>query len=189
MRSLRFATVLLLACAARLPAAEPPPLSFPEALAAARGGNESLLAARAEVRQREEEKKAAKGLYFPTVSFVPLYTHLNDDILLDLNPIRDVILKLHPQVPPALVPPFEDTLFKQDMLRLPLTARWPLFTGGRIRAANRAAEARTRDAEAQTRQAEEGVLRSLVRAYFGLRLALEEKAVRAEVAAAGRRRQ
>lgn len=183
MRSLRLAPTLLLACAARLPAAEPPPLTFPEALAAARGGNESILAARAEVRQREEEKKAAKGLYFPTVSFAPLYTHLNDDILLDLDPIRDVILKLHPQVPPALVPSFEETLFKQDMLRLPLTARWPLFTGGRIGAANRAAEARVRDAGAQTRQAEEGVLRSLVRAYFGLRLALEEKAVRAEVLA------
>ena len=144
MRALRFAPTLLLACAVRLPAAEAPPLSFPEALAAARGGNESLLAARAEVRQREEEKKAAKGLYFPTVSFAPLYTHLNDDILLDLNPIRDVILKLHPQVPASLVPPFEETLFKQDMLRLPLTARWPLCTGGRIGAANRAAQASRR---------------------------------------------
>jgi outer membrane protein TolC len=183
MRSLRLASTLLVVCAARVPAAERPPLSFAEALAAARGGNESILAARAEVRQREEEKKAAKGLYFPTVSFVPLYTHLNDDILLDLNPIRDVILKLHPQVPPVLVPSFEETLFKQDMLRLPLSARWPLFTGGRIGAANRAADARVRDAGAQTRQAEEGVLRSLVRAYFGLRLALEERAVRAEVLA------
>ena len=183
MRALRLAPTLLLACAVWLPAADAPPLSFPEALAAARGGNESLLAARAEVRQREEEKKAAKGLYFPTVSFAPLYTHLDDDILLDLNPIRDVILKLHPQVPASLVPPFEETLFKQDMLRLPLTARWPLFTGGRIGAANRAAQARVRDAGAQTRQAEEGVLRALVRAYFGLRLALEEKAVRAEVLA------
>lgn len=183
MRCLRLAPMLLLVCAARLPAEGPPPLAFPEALAAARGRNESLLAARTEVRQREEERKAAKGLYFPTVSFVPVYTHLDDTILLDLDPIRDVMLRLHPQVPASLVPPFEETLFKQDMLRLPLTARWPLFTGGRIRAANRAAEARVRDAEAQTRQAEEGVLRSLVRAYFGLRLALEEKAVRAEVLA------
>jgi outer membrane protein TolC len=183
MRSLRLAPALLLACAARLPAQDTAPLAFADALAAARGRNESLLAARTEVRQRQEERKAARGLYFPTLSFAPIYTHLNEDILLDLNPIRDVILKLHPQVPPSLVPPFEETLFKQDELRLPLTARWPLFTGGRIRAANRAAEARTRDAEAQTRQAEEGVLRSLVRAYFGLRLALEEKAVRAEVLA------
>jgi outer membrane protein TolC len=183
MKPLRLASTLLLVCAARLPGEEPPPLSFSEALAAARGSNESVLAARAEVRQREEERKAAKGLYFPTVSFAPIYTHLNDDILLDLNPIRDVMLKLHPQVPATLVPPFQETLFKQDMLRLPLTAQWPLFTGGRIQAANHAAEARVRDAEAQTRQAEEGVLRSLVRAYFGLRLALEEKAVRAEVLA------
>jgi outer membrane protein TolC len=169
--------------AAAVAAAPPPGLSFGDARARARAGNEQLLAARAEARQREEERKAARGLYFPTVSFDPLYTHLGDEILLDLNPIRDVILTLHPNVPPARVPSFEETLFKQDMLRLPLTARWPLFTGGRIRAANRAAEARIRDAEAQTRQTEEGVLRSLVRAYFGLRLALEEKAVRADVLA------
>ena len=172
--------VLVAAAASRL-AAEPPPLSFADAVAAARSRNESLLAARAEERQRQDERKAAKGLYFPTVSFVPLYTHLNEEILLDLDPIRDVVLKLHPQVPPALVPPFEETLFKQDMLRLPLTARWPLFTGGRIRAANRAAEARVQDASAQARMAEEGVTRALVRAYFGLRLALADKAVRTDV--------
>ena len=168
------------------PAAGPaagPGLSFADALARARAGNEQVLAARAEERQRAEERKAARGLYFPTVSFDPVYTHLGEEILLDLDPIRSVILTLHPNVPSARVPSFEETLFKQDMLRLPLTARWPLFTGGRIRAANRAAEARVGDAAAQTRQTEEGVLRALVRAYFGLRLALEEAAVRADVLA------
>ena len=106
-----------------------PPLGFAEALGRARAGNESILAARSEEAQRREERRAARGLYWPSVSFDPLYTHLGDEILLDLDPIRDVILTLHPQVPSRLVPPFEETLFKQDMLRLPLTARWPLFTG------------------------------------------------------------
>ncbi len=183
MKSLLLALMLLFVDAARLSAEEASPLGFPEALAGARRRNESLLAARAEVRQREQERKAATGLYFPTLSFAPVYTHLNDDIPLDLDPLRDVILKLHPQVPAAAVPSFQETLFKQDMLRLPLTAQWPLFTGGRIRAANRAAEARVRDADGQRQQQEEGVLRSLVHAYFGLRLALEEKAVRADVLA------
>ncbi len=160
-----------------------PPLGFAEALQRARGGNESILAARSEETQRQEERRAARGLYWPSVSFDPLYTHLGEEILLDLDPIRDVVLTLHPQVPPRLVPHFEETLFQQDMLRLPLTARWPLFTGGRITAANRAAEARLKDASAQTRQAEEGVLRALVKAYFGLRLALAEQAVRAEALA------
>ena len=160
-----------------------PPLSFAEAAAAARRGNESLLVARSEVRQRELEQGAARALRFPTLSVDPIYTHLGEQITLDLNPIRDVMLKLHPQVPASLVPSFEETLFKQDMLRVPLTARWALFTGGRISAANRAADARVKDAQAQARQSEDGVLRGLVRAYFGLRLALEEKAVRADVLA------
>ncbi len=197
MRPLRLAVALLLACAAALRAEapippreeapnppradEPEPLTFGDALARARGQNESLLAARTEVMEREREREAARALYFPTISFAPVYTHLGDEIRLDLDPIRNVMLKLHPQVPPALVPSFQETLFKQDMLRLPLTAQWPLFTGGRIRAANQAAAARVRDAQAQSRQTEEGVERALVRAYFGLRLALEERAVRGEV--------
>jgi len=53
MRPLRLAPILLLVCAARLPAQEPSSLSFGDALSAARGQNESILAARAEVRQRE----------------------------------------------------------------------------------------------------------------------------------------
>jgi outer membrane protein TolC len=183
MRTLPLASALLLLCAVPLRAEEPTPLTFGDAVTAARGRNESLLAARTEVREREKEREAARALYFPTVSFAPIYTHLDDEIQLDLNPIRDVMLKLHPQVPAAMVPPFQETLFKQDMLRLPLAAQWPIFTGGRIRAANHAAAARVRDAEAGTRLTEEGVLRALVRAYFGLRLALEEKTVRAEVLA------
>lgn len=165
------------------PVAAPAPLTFAEALAAARSRNESLLAARSELRQRELERGAARALRFPALSVDALYTRLGDEIQLDLNPIREVMLTLHPQVPSRLVPPFEETLFQRDRLRLPLTARWSLFTGGRIGAANRAAGARVRDAQAQTRQSEEGVLRSLVRAYFGLRLALEEETVRADVLA------
>ncbi len=181
MVPLPLSLTLLLAVPATGPA--PPPLGFSEALRLAQERNESLLAARSEVVQREQEKQAARALHLPTLSFDPIYTHLGDPIALDLNPIRDVILTLHPQVPPSRVPPFEETLFKQDMLRLPLALRWPLFTGGRINAANRAATARVKDAQAQTRQAQEGVLRALVRAYFGLRLALEERSVRADVLA------
>ncbi len=180
MRRLLPFLALLIPAAAAL-AEEPTGISFSDTLVAARGGNEALLAARSETLQREEERKAARGLYFPSVSIDPLYTHLGEPILLDLNPIRDVMLKLHPQVPPSLVPSFEETLFKEDMLRIPLAARWTLFAGGRIRAANRAAEARVRDAEAQSRQTEEGVLKSAVRVYFGLRLLIEEQAVREDV--------
>lgn len=160
---------------------EPAALRFDDALSMARARNETVLAARADTARREEERRATRSLAFPRIDVSALYTHLDDEIRLDLDPIRDVILKLHPQVPASLVPPFEETLFKQDMLRVPLSARWALFTGGRIQAANRAAEARLRDAQAEVRQTEHGVLRSLVRAYFGLRLALEEQAVRAEV--------
>lgn len=156
-------------------------LSFSEALAIALGGNESLLAARLELRRREREREAARALRLPSVTLAPLYTHLGAPVLLDLGPIRDTLLALHPQVPASRVPPFEETLFEQDMLRLPLAARLPLYTGGRLGAADQAARARVRAAQAEGRSAESGVVSSLVRAYFGLRLALAEQQVRMEV--------
>ena len=48
---------------------------------------------------------------------------------------------------------------------------WPVFTGGRITAANAAAEAGTREANAQFRRTTDTLVSDLVRVYFAVRLA------------------
>lgn len=185
-RSVPFAVLVCLLAA--LPAwADPPPgtslaLSFADARARMLAGNETARAADEDVAERHEERSAAKGFYWPRVELHAQATHLNDDVILDLDPIRDVINGLH-RLPATLLPSFESTFQKQDFWLTSLTVTWPLYTGGKVQAANKAAALQVTDAE-QTRRQTTGALSSeLVRRYFALRLALRARDVRASVLA------
>ena len=71
------------------------PLSFPDALRNMTESNEELHAARAEVDSKRYERYAAYGLFLPVVNIGYMYTHLNDDLSLDINQIRDTIIMFH----------------------------------------------------------------------------------------------
>ncbi len=60
---------------------------------------------------------------------------------------------------------------------------WPLFTGGKIRAANKAAEAKMEATKAKNQKVVSEEITSVVERYFGLRLALNVKEVREQVVA------
>lgn len=156
-------------------------LSFPDAVQRLRARNEALAAARAEVTQRQEETGVAAGLAWPRLEANARYTRIDEPITIDLDPIRQVILTLHSNVPPAAVPPFtldvqDDTFWKAD-LRL----SWPVFTGGKIDAARDAAEGELRAAQATERQTTEALTSELARRYFALRLAKRARDVRSSV--------
>ncbi len=159
------------------------PITFDDALARMRAKHETLRAADQEREQLEEERKATRSLYWPTVEGDARYTRIDRTIELDLSPIRDVILSLHPQVPAAYIPPFVEPFLDPSFWRAEVTATWPVYTGGRVAAANRAAESRVRDAEQARRMTADQLTTELVRRYFGLSLALRAKEVRAEVLA------
>lgn len=59
----------------------------------------------------------------------------------------------------------------QDIFTSALTVTWPLFTGGRIQAAEQIAEEQIRESEAQLVLARETQFTSLARVYFGVVLA------------------
>lgn len=166
---------------AAAPAAE---LTFPEALARLKVANGTLRAAVAEVRQGEAERAAARGLYLPRVEAQGRATWIDAPITLDLDPIRQVILGLHPGVPAAAIPRFTDELQDDHFQRAELEATWVVFAGGRIGAANQAAAARLDDTRHGLRQTEQSVTSELVRRFFGLRLAYRALEVRRAVEAA-----
>lgn len=159
----------------------PPPLSLSEALATQARRHELLQAADAQVRQREQERAAAHTLYYPRVDVHLRATRIDAPITIDLSPIRDAMLALHPQVPGALVPPFRTTVQDETFWKADVRAAWPLFTGGRVPAANAAATARVDEALAERRLTQGTLAVELVRRYFGLRLARAATAVRAQV--------
>jgi outer membrane protein TolC/ABC-type transporter Mla MlaB component len=164
---------------------DPPPglaaaLTFAEARARMLADNETARAAQDEVTERREERAATKSLYWPRVELHAQATHLNEEIVLDLDPIRQVINKLH-NLPSSLLPPFESTFQKQDYWLSNITVTWPIYTGSRVQAANKAAELQIKDAEAAGRQTAGALTSDLVRRYFALRLALGARTVRASV--------
>jgi len=156
-------------------------LTFEDALKITGATHESITAAQMEQKQREQEKLAAQGLYLPTIRIHGRYTRIDDPVSIDLNDMRTVISALHPAVPSSMIPSFEMTLQDDAYREGSIDATWPLFTGGRITAANRAAEATVREAKEKVRGKEYATISDLTRYYFGLRLARQVVDVRLEV--------
>ena len=156
-------------------------MTFNQALDTMISRNESVLSARSEVEQREYEAKATRGLNLPKVTISGEFTRINDSIDLDLNPIRDVILALHPAVPQAMVPSFHETIQKDTFFMSQLNMVWPVYTGGKIKAAKNAADAAILESEAKLRGTEATLASELAKYYFAVRLADQVYRIRNEV--------
>lgn len=57
--------------------------------------NPGLLRMKEQVKQKEFEQKAKRGLYFPTVSLNAQAVTMSDPLHLDLTPVRDAIVPLY----------------------------------------------------------------------------------------------
>lgn len=151
------------------------PLTFREALAVAREQNGQLRASEEQVQRAQASREEKRGLYFPTISALGAYGHMNDRLFVDLNGVRPYLQALNPAVP---LPPLTATVLDQDPFRLSLLARWTVFTGGRIVAANRAAEAGVTAASQQQLETEHALVTEVATRYFGRRLAADVLEVR-----------
>lgn len=179
-------------------------LTFPSAIDLMLQSNQELQAARAEVAAKEYDRKAAFGLFFPVVSVSSMYTHLSDPVTLDLNPVRDAIAQLNAPYYAGTTPAgfaslpaaqqqavisglekkmgnWEKTLQEKDFWTNSVTVRQPLWTGGKIIAANKAAAARVDEANEKVRYTRGKLMSELVERYFGYRLLLDVVDVRKEV--------
>jgi len=177
-------------------------LPFPDAMSEMLQSNDELKASKSEVTQKEYEKKAAFGLFFPSVNVTSMYTHLNDDITMDLSPIRDAIaaasapgttsaLGLPASSQPVVQAGIEKQLNaagswnsmiqKQDFWMNAVSFRQPIWTGGKIIAANKAASARVDEATGKFFYTRNKLVTELVERYFGYRLLLKVVDVRKEV--------
>ncbi len=66
-----------------------------EALQTALRNNAQLKQAREKIRQKNYASRAAWGNFLPSVTLQGGYTHLNDPLQIDLNPIRQAMIQLH----------------------------------------------------------------------------------------------
>lgn len=162
------------------PAFAQTPLTFREALVMTRERNERWRAADVSVDRAGQVRAAQRGLYWPSVGVGGLYAHLNDRLFVDLSSLRTLLLALNPG---AQIPPLTATVLKNDPVKVSLTASWTVFAGGRILAANRAAQAALDAAGAERREAQQGIATELVDRYFKRRLAADVLEVRRQALA------
>ena len=161
VRRVHALAALLLLCHAAATAREGEPLTFSEAVARVRARNEALAAGRDEVDQRAAERAAARGLRSPKVTLELRETFINKPIEIDASPL-----------------PLAYRVQEDQFMKGQVKVAWPVYTGGRIDAAN-AAAAKTEEAAARLNHTDQQLVTELARRYFGLRLARQAAGVAA----------
>ena len=189
--------VFMIAAAASASAQESKTLSFDEALNMTMSNNPSMQATKFEEMAAKRERQAAIGLRMPSISVNGAYSYLGKDIALDLNdlktPVKNgagaLLPSLDPEVAqavsglltPILGQSWEYTLQKQSVGFIGGNVSLPIFLGGKINVANKAAKINEQAIHAQTAQTRNALVSELVERYFGYTLAAHVVTVRQQV--------
>jgi outer membrane protein TolC len=185
-------------------------LSFDQATDIALRNSHSIKQAAFLKKENQEETKAAKGLRSPNIGLTAGYFLLSDDIHLDLTPVKNAITPLYSALsnygnfsgvanyPDAVSTQLVRGQLQQGLATIEKTswdemiqkkafglvsanAMWPIYTGGKINAANAAAGIKEKEADEVMRQKSGELMSELAERYFGLCLAQQAVKVRQEV--------
>ena len=172
-------------------------LSFSEALRKTMSDNPGISAAHYEEKIAEQERKAAFGLRLPHVGITGAYVHMGNDIGIDANGIKEPVANLIGglagsgiNIPPPILDQ-ANALFAQNwgmtiqdrnMGFVGATVTLPVYTGGKINAANKVSYINELSAIEKGTQTRNLLVSELVERYYGLSLAIEAAGVRRQVA-------
>ncbi len=162
------------------------PIAFDTAWQLLLENNYSLKAQRANVENYQYQESATSNLNLPQVSIGANYTRLDTDVTLSGKQILDST-GTHINVPPAFQPILgalantTSTITERDIFSSSIRAIWPIFTGGRISAAQSAAAGKTDEAKSQLAMEQQARFEDLSKYYFSVVLAKEVLATRQAV--------
>lgn len=138
--------------------------------------SDKLQASQQEVNRAQAEKAAGEDLNLPSLSINGSYTRLEKPLELDLRDLNPLASLDPATLPPALggalgaipgslfITPFTE----QDVFRSSLQAMWPIYTGGRISAAQGIHEAQVAEKEQQHQLSTRDLFVQLVDRYYGV---------------------
>ncbi|EOX3449360.1 TPA: TolC family protein [Vibrio cholerae] len=170
-----------------MPIAHAAPLSFQEAWDLLQQQNNSLAAQRANVERYAHLKDATQNLNLPSVSVGANFTRLDQDVTLSGKQIFDSTGQALPALPPTLaqlvagIGSIQSTITERDIFTSSIRAIWPIFTGGRITAAQNAAAGKEEEAQSQLAMEIQARYEDLAKYYFSVVLAKEVLATRIAV--------
>ncbi|HHC7344355.1 TPA: TolC family protein [Vibrio cholerae] len=174
-----------------MPIAHAAPLSFQEAWDLLQQQNNSLAAQRANVERYAHLKDATQNLNLPSVSVGANFTRLDQDVTLSGKQIVDSAGGIDPNLIASLSPSLlplvthlgaaKSTITERDIFTSSIRAIWPIFTGGRITAAQDAAAGKEDEAQSQLAMEIQARYEDLAKYYFTVVLAKEVLATRIAV--------
>lgn len=209
MKSCVFLSFIVFCATQSVAAQEDMPLTLSDAIAIAVSTNPRIEAAHYAEIVAWRNRKAAAGLRMPTISLSGNFTHLGKDVAIDANHLKAPLQSaasdligfgiennlLSPQTVSLLkdaIEPFTSadwslTLQKRNLAAVGGEITIPVYTGGRINAANHVARIEEEVAQQTTAQVSNSLLSEVVTRYFGLALSAQAIEVR-RAAADGIRR-
>ncbi|MFA1575264.1 TolC family protein [Vibrio cyclitrophicus] len=170
-RYLALASVLLCTFTAPSYAAS---LTFSEAWQILQENNNSLAAQQANVERYQHLQNSTSSLNLPSITLGANYTHLNSDVTINGEQFSDSLSGLPFPIPPGfagLLGGVTSTITEQDIFSSSIRAVWPIFTGGRITAAQNAAEGKSEEAQSQLLMEKQARYEDLSKYYFSVILA------------------
>lgn len=191
--------IAALTAATQLRAQSEPTLTLDEALSLTLTDNPAMKAAAFEEQAATQERRAAIGLRMPRINVTGAYTYMSKDIGFDLNELKPHVQDFAGKVIGSGLVPVELIPKLQGLIAPIMGADWfltlqdrslgfvggevtlPLWMGGKINAANRAAKLNEHTAVQQGNQTSNALVSELVERYFGLALAQQVVVVRQKV--------
>jgi outer membrane protein TolC len=150
-------------------------LNFSDSWQLLQDKNNSLAAQRANVEHYQQLEKADNSLNHPSITLGANYTRLDDDITLSGEDIYDSLDSTGQATLASLSSMFDldfsSTMSERDMFNASIRALWPIYTGGRISAAQSYSAGRTDEAIAQLKMETQSRFEDLSKYYFSVVLA------------------
>ncbi|MGV3001913.1 TolC family protein [Vibrio sp. E150_018] len=143
--------------------------------------NDGLAAERASVEQAEYKQQAAGAMNLPSITLSANYTRLDDDIDVSPSEFADSTSLGSSALTQAFDGMLTSTLVEKDVFTSSIRAIWPIFTGGRISAAQDIAKAKSEEAKYLLEMKQQGKFEDLSKYYFGMVLSQQILSTRQEV--------
>ncbi|MGV4332486.1 TolC family protein [Ornithobacterium rhinotracheale] len=153
-------------------------LSLNEALNLMENKNGKLKGYEKQAQAADFGVDAAQGLHLPQVSMSGKIIHMNDELSLNLNKYKYELASIVPFLKPSKMGDWRIPFQEADVMTLQADVKWPIFTGGKIKAANRAAELKKDLAVKEVEDVKSKLISEVSTRYFQVQLAQEAVKVR-----------
>lgn len=172
------------------------PLGFDEAWQQVISANKTLAAAEAGIEQAKNKQDAARDLYLPEITITANYLYLDDEVTLSptdilgsmaagdqLEAIIAGLARNYGVSADQLTTGLTSTISERSNVTSSIIAKWPIYTGGRITAAQDIAAAKLGEASEQLALTQTEQFAKLGRYYFGAVLTRQVLATKKDVEA------